>query len=115
MAAIGRSVSTSRTATLGPPAPGAALETSRPDSMPFWATPHSGTAAPAAMELMRKSRLFICNFHLESRAVHMSMARRPLLSGPFDHGDARPWENMLERKRFHSQIEIGRDDGIEVH
>lgn len=55
------------------------------------------------------------SIHLRSpfRVWAVSMARRSLLSGQFDHGDARLWENMLESRPFHTQIKVGRDDGIE--
>jgi hypothetical protein len=49
MEAMTLSVSTSRTATLGPPAAGAALEASGLDT-----TMDRGTAALAAIELIRK-------------------------------------------------------------
>jgi hypothetical protein len=49
MEAMTLSVSTSRTATLGPPAAGAALETSGLDT-----ATDGGAAAAAAIELMRK-------------------------------------------------------------
>src|ERR1017187_1514398 len=65
MEAMTRSVSTGRTATLGPPAAASSLEAD-----PLDTATDGATAAVAAIELMRKWRLFIGDFHLGFPARH---------------------------------------------
>jgi hypothetical protein len=61
MEAMTLSVSTSRTATLSPSAAGASLEASGPDT-----ATDGAPAEVAAIELMRKWRLFIGDLHFGS-------------------------------------------------